>query len=190
MPKSKRSSKRRVDRKMPKPKKTKSESARLKATLRSARPINAALKTLVIAAEPPIDSNPAHLDSAFRGKLERALAQLSAQGNPFRFVEGFRMVDRQQWLYGSGRPSAVPYGRPGPILTNADGVNALSKHQGNGTPGSGLAADCYPLRGGSVYIPPDTDPIWDQYAAAVVAQGLVAGRNFPKFKDSPHCEMP
>jgi hypothetical protein len=41
-----------------------------------------------------------------------------------------------------------------------------------------------------VYIPADTDPIWDQYATAVVAQGLVAGRNFPKFKDSPHCEMP
>jgi hypothetical protein len=155
----------------------------------SIRPIDAALKTLVIAAEPPIDNNPSNLDPTFRGKLDAALAQLLAQATPFRFVEGFRTLDRQQWLYGSGRPSAVPYGRTGPILTNADGINSLSKHQGNGTPGSGLAADCYPLKGGSVYIPPDTDPIWDQYATAVVAQGLVAGRNFPKFKDSPHCEM-
>lgn len=172
------------------PTRNKADSLRPEGTLRAARPISAALKTLVIAAEPPIDNNPADLDSTFRNKLDAALVQLSTQGTPFRFVEGFRTVDRQQWLYGSGRPSAVPYGRQGPILTNADGVNTLSKHEGNGTPGSGLAADCYPLRGNSVYIPPDTDPVWDQYAAAVVAQGLVAGRNFPKFKDSPHCEMP
>lgn len=163
---------------------------RSKAQSLVAKPIDAALKTLVIAAEPPINNNPADLDPTFRGKLDAALAQLSGQGTPFRFVEGFRTVNRQQWLYGSGRPTVVPYGRSGPILTNADGVNQLSKHQGNGTPGSGLAADCYPLRGGSVYIPPDTDPVWDQYAAAVVAQGLIAGRNFPKFKDSPHCELP
>lgn len=171
-------------------KKDKTNRMRSKRALRSPRRISAALKTVVIAAQPLIDNNPDHLDSTFKSKLDSALGQLSQQGSPFRFVEGFRTQDRQQWLYGSGRPSAVPYGRPGPILTNADGVNVLSKHQGNGTPGSGLAADCYPLQGGNVYIPPDTDPIWDRYAAAVVAQGLVAGRNFPKFKDSPHCEMP
>jgi hypothetical protein len=181
---------RKRSKRMGRAKNDKSNNLRPKTILRSARPINAALKTLVIAAEPPIDNNLADLDPTFHGKLDAALTQLSAQGTPFRFVEGFRTADRQQWLYGSGRPSAVPYGRPGPILTNADGVNTLSKHQGNGTPGSGLAADCYPTRGGGVYIPPDTDPVWDQYAAAVVAQGLVAGRNFPKFKDSPHCEMP
>src|SRR5258707_12398695 len=120
------------------PKKGKANKVRPVGALRSAKPINATLKTLVKAAEPPINNNPGDLDPTFRGKLDAALAQLSAQGSPFRFVEGFRTLDRQQWLYGSGRPSAVPYGRPGPILTNADGVNALSKHQGNGTPGSGL----------------------------------------------------
>jgi hypothetical protein len=171
-------------------KKGKSNRVVSKSAPTAARPINARLKTLVIAAEPPINNSPSDLDPTFRGKLDAALAQLSDQGSPFRFVEGFRTVDRQQWLYGSGRPSAVPYGRSGPILTNADGVNSLSKHQGNGTPGSGLAADCYPPRGGSVYIPPETDVVWDQYAAAVTAQGLIAGRNFPKFKDSPHCELP
>ena len=172
------------------PRKEKPEGIRPKTMHRSAKTIDAALKTIVIAAEPPADSNPTHLDPTFRSRLDAALAQLSTQGNPFRFVEGFRTVDRQQWLYGSGRPSAVPYGRPGPILTNADGTNTLSKHQGNGTPGSGKAADCYPLRDGTVYIPPSPDPIWNVYAAAVVAQGLVAGRNFPAFKDSPHCELP
>ena len=168
----------------------KTGTVRRKRRPRAIKTINAALKTMVIAAEPPIDNDPADLDPTFRGKLNAALAQLSAQGKPFRFVEGFRALDRQQWLYGSGRPSAVPYGRPGPILTNADGINSLSKHQGNGTAGSGAAADCYPLRGGSVYIPPNTDPIWDVYAGAVTAQGLVAGRNFPTLKDSPHCELP
>jgi hypothetical protein len=172
------------------PRKDKPEGARPKTIQQSVRPIDAAFKTIVIAAEPPVDSNPAHLDPTFRSRLDAALAQLSTQGNPFRFVEGFRTADRQQWLYGSGRPSAVPYGRPGPILTNADGANALSKHQGNGTPGTGEAADCYPLRNGTVYIPPSTDPIWNLYAAAVVAHGLVAGRNFPTIKDSPHCELP
>lgn len=145
---------------------------------------------MVVAAEPPPDPNPANLAPPFREKLAAVLAALASQGSPFRLVEGFRTLERQQWLYGSGRPSAVPYGRPGPILTNADGVLARSKHQGNGTPGSGLAADCYPLRDGKVYIPGNDDPIWDRYAAAVVGQGLVAGRNFQTLRDSPHCELP
>lgn len=154
------------------------------------RSIDAALKAITLAVEPPSDHDPTHLNPAFRSRLDAALSQLSSQGIPFRFVEGFRTRDRQQWLYGSGRPAAVPYGRPGPVLTNADGVNTLSKHQGDGTIGSGKAADCYPLRNGSVYIPSNTDPVWASYAQAVTQQGLVAGQNFPSLKDSPHCEMP
>lgn len=142
----------------------------------------------LLQTEPPIDNSPANLDAAFRARLEAALAGLSAAGTPFRLVEGFRTVNRQQWLYGSGRPAAVPYGRPGPILTAADGVTNRSKHQGNGNPGSGKAADCYPLRNGSVYIPPATDPVWAAYAAAVERQGLIAGLRFG-IVDAPHSEM-
>ena len=70
-------------------------------------------------------------------------------------------TDRQQWLYGSGGPATVPYGRcRGPILTNSDGVTSKSKHQGNGTAGSGKAAGCCPTGGGKVFIPPSSDPIW------------------------------
>jgi hypothetical protein len=180
-PKSRKNTKKEANTKMP------AVGAKSRVALRS---IDASLKAITIAAEPPIDHDLAHLDPAFHGKLDAVLSQLSSQGIPFRFVEGFRTRDRQQWLYGSGRPSAVPYGRPGPILTNADGVNKLSKHQGDGTIGSGKAADCYPLRDGSVYIPPNTDPVWTSYAEDVVQQGLVAGQNFPSLKDSPHCEMP
>jgi hypothetical protein len=159
---------------------------------RGARPrtrgINARLKTLVIAAEPPIDANPDHLDADFRADLVAALADLEAASDPFKLVEGFRTVERQQWLYGSGRPNA-PYGRPGPILTNADGVNKKSLHQGDGTPGTGRAADCYPVSNGTVYIPSASAPIWKTYADVVREHGLVAGYYWP-MKDSPHCEQP
>lgn len=154
------------------------------------RRINARLKGITLALEPPVDGDRAKLDSTFRVKLQAALAQLAAAGSPFKLVEGYRTTDRQQWLYGSGRPGATPYGRAGPVLTNADGVNHKSKHQGNGTTGSGLAVDCYPTRNGQVYIPPSTDQVWDAYAAAVEAQALVAGHHFTSIKDSPHCEMP
>lgn len=159
-------------------------------TLRAGRAISARLKAIAIAAEPPRDADPANLAKAFRDKLQAALAKLAAELTPFKLVEGFRTTDRQQWLYGSGRPNAVPYGRPGPILTNADGVNKKSKHQGSGAPGTGAAADCYPLRNGSVYIPPSTDPVWRKYADAVVAEGLLAGHDFTTIKDSPHSELP
>jgi len=144
----------------------------------------------LIAIEPPINRNPDHLDPTFRAKLEAALADLAAQGSSFKFVEGFRTVERQQWLFGSGRPNAVPFGRAGSIVTFKDGVQNLSNHQGNGTAGSGKAADCYPLKpDGRVHIPPSSDPVWRRYADAVIRQGLTAGLNFPNFKDSPHCEL-
>src|SRR5262245_53022156 len=144
----------------------------------------------LLATEPPINRNLDHLDPTFRAKLEAALADLAVQGAPFKSVEGFRTVERQQWLFGSGRPTAVPFGRAGNIVTFKDGVQNLSNHQGNGTVGSGKAADCYPLRpDGRVHIPPSSDPVWRRYADAVIRQGLTAGLNFPTLRDSPHCEL-
>ena len=151
--------------------------------------LDARLKGLAVAVEPPLDANPANLTTAFRDKLQATLTTLAAQGTPFKFVEGFRTQDRQQWLFGSGRPTAQPYGRPGPIVSNADGVIKKSNHQGNGTPGSGNAADCYPLKDGKVYIPLNTDPVWEAYARAAEAQGLRAGQHFSSLKDSPHIEL-
>lgn len=151
--------------------------------------INARLKLISIALEPPIDSDKTHLDATFAQKLEAALAALAAQGSPFRLVEGYRTVARQQWLYGSGRPSAKPFGRPGAILTNADGVKSISAHQGSGNPGTGTAADCYPVKNGAVFIPPANDPVWVRYADAVEEAGLRAGLRFSSFPDAPHCEL-
>lgn len=134
-----------------------------------------------LAAEPPPDSGLGHLEASFRQRLAAALTRLREQGEPFRMAEGHRTTDRQQWLYGSGRPSVHPYGRPGKILTNADGLTTRSKHQ------DGLAADCYPQQ--MAAIPDATDPVWGRYAAAVEAAGLVAGLHFAVLRDAPHCEQ-
>jgi len=151
--------------------------------------IDARAKTLALAVEPPIDRDPTHLVPAFWTRLEQTLQDLAAAGTPFRFVEGFRTAERQQWLFGSGRPDA-PFGRTGPIVTFKDGVQALSNHQGTGAVGSGRAADCYPMKDGRVFIPKAADPVWEAYAVAAEARGLVAGHHWKSFKDAPHCELP
>ncbi len=173
----------------PKPRpKARSSRPRRKSATRRSKGIDAKLKAIT-QLEPARDNNPASLHPDFRARLEAALADLAMAGTPFRFVEGFRTRERQQWLFGSGRPAAQPFGRPGPIVTQRDGVTKLSNHQGNGTSGSGKAADCYPMRDGKVFIPANSDPVWTAYATAVTRHGLTAGHDWPTFKDSPHCEL-
>ncbi|PYQ28166.1 MAG: hypothetical protein DMF56_17170 [Acidobacteria bacterium] len=144
------------------------------------------------AAEPPKDRDPAKLAAAFRTKLDAVLAKLAAEKTPFKFDEGFRTVERQQWLYGSGRPAVKPYGRSGPIVTHKDGVKELSNHQGNGKAGSGRAADCYPAKANGKIIwppPPGNDPRWKRFADVAREQGLDAGYYWTDLKDLPHIEL-
>lgn len=54
-------------------------------------------------------------------------------------LETRRTPERQEWLYGSGRPDFPVFGRPGPILTNLRGANNRAKHVAE--PGKGLAID-------------------------------------------------
>jgi hypothetical protein len=143
----------------------------------------------VLASEPPRDSNPANLIIEFRSRLESVLAALAAEGTPFRLVEGFRTVERQQWLYGSGRPDVKPFGRTGAIVTYKDGTRQLSNHQGNRTPGSGAAADCYPVVGNRITIPAASDPVWRRYADIARGVGLRPGLDFPTLRDAPHVEL-
>jgi len=143
----------------------------------------------LVQSEPPRDNDPKNLDPMFQQRLTAALDDLDARRTPFALVEGFRTVERQQWLYGSGRPNEQPYGREGAIVTYRDGVKALSNHQGTGQPGTGRGADCYPIRNTKVFIPPSTHRLWDEYAAALERQGLTAGHRWTKLKDSPHAEM-
>ena len=142
-----------------------------------------------VVSEPPIDRDPAKLDPEFRTKLLKTLEILKAEGIPFKFHEGFRTVQRQQWLFGQGRPTAKPFGRPGPIVTQKNGTTNLSNHQGNGTAGSGRAADCYPLdKNGKVTLnaPQKT---WKRYAEVAESQGLTAGFRWTKPHDPPHVEL-
>jgi hypothetical protein len=138
--------------------------------------------------EPPIDRSPANLDADFRGRLEKTLATLAAEGTPFKFHEGFRTVQRQQWLYGQGRPKA-PFGRKGNVVTNRDGVKKLSNHQGNGVPGSGCAADCYPLNAKGKVTLKAPQKVWRRYAEVAEANGLTAGYRWVQPHDPPHIEL-
>lgn len=136
--------------------------------------------------EPPINRNPDDLDTEFRERLELVLAQLAAEGIPFKLNEGLRTVQRQQWLYGQGRPSAKPYGRAGIKVTNHDGVRTKSNHQ------SGCAADVYPatMKGNIIWPPPPSPgPRWDRLAEVAEDHGLVAGYRWRSPHDPPHVEL-
>lgn len=144
-----------------------------------------------MSSMPPLDTDPRRLDPAFTVALAELLSLLAKAGTPFRLVEGFRSVERQAWLYGSGRPDVLPWGRPGKWLTNADGVRQKSRHQ------SGHAADLYPVGKHGVYIPPATivregvevlSPEWDLLANTAAAVGLVSGARWTQ-RDCPHVEM-
>lgn len=143
-----------------------------------------------VQLEPARDKTWANLDPAFQARLAATLSALIERGTPFTLVEGFRTVERQQWLYGSGRPGTVRYGRPGPVVTQRDGIKKRSNHQGTGVAGTGRGADCYPVKNGRVFIPAASDPLWEKYARAAEEQGLVPGHHWPKFKDAPHVELP
>ncbi|SHJ20018.1 peptidoglycan L-alanyl-D-glutamate endopeptidase CwlK [Cruoricaptor ignavus] len=63
----------------------------------------------------------------------------------FTVVEGVRTVKRQQELYAQGRT------KPGPKVTNADGVKNKSNHQPKAD-GYGYAVDLYPYFDGKVQV--------------------------------------
>lgn len=175
--------KKKTRRKAPARKRTRSARA-----TRGSAGIDLAAKA-ALQVEPPRNNDFANLDPTFGAKLKIALAELNAAGTPFRFTEGFRTVERQQWLFGQGRPEVEPFGREGKIVTKRDGVERLSNHQGTGQAGTGRGADCYPMRNGKVFIPDNTDPVWDRYADALERNGLSAGHRWASFKDSPHAEL-
>ena len=140
-------------------------------------------------SEPPINRDPALLHADFRTRLLRTLDLLRAEGLPFKFHEGFRTVTRQQWLYGQGRPKAKPFGRPGNVVTMRNGVKKLSNHQGDGTPGSGCAADCYPLNAKGKVNLKAPQKVWKRYAEVAESQGLTAGFRWVSPHDPPHIEL-
>lgn len=155
--------------------------------------------------EPPIDVDPAHLHPWLCERWLRIEAELAARGTPFRLVEGYRTALRQLWHFGKGRPEIGPerFGRPNPntsdgkgTVTDMDGTDILSKHQGLGAPGTGLALDAIP-RAARTY-PPASDKVWRVLAEVGEGHGLRAGLRFMRrrngilapWPDAPHLEVP
>lgn len=132
--------------------------------------------------EPPINRNPADLDPEFRRRLALTLGQLAMEQIYFKLHEGYRTVDRQRWLYASGRS------REGPVVTQKNGTTNLSNHQGTGKPGTGRAADCYLLANGKVVLNPPA-ALWKRYAEVAEANGLTAGYRWKSPFDPPHVEL-
>jgi peptidoglycan L-alanyl-D-glutamate endopeptidase CwlK len=119
-------------------------------------------------------------------KLARVLAAMDALGFPMRIVSTVRTTDEQQALYAQGRT------KPGPIVTNADGVRIKSNHQAKAD-GFGHAADCAFL---DLRTDHPTDVVWDNdlpwstYGACARAVGLRWGGDFKSIVDRPHVELP
>lgn len=116
-------------------------------------------------------------------RIDRVLAAMRALGFPMHIVQKVRTTEQQQALYAQGRT------KPGPLVTNCDGVIKRSNHQ--------IALDSY---GHAVDCAFDTaDPFneswpWKAYGALVEAVGLKWGGGAAFLKaginDRPHAELP
>lgn len=107
----------------------------------------------------------------------------------FTIVEGLRTTKRQQELYAQGRT------KPGPKVTNADGVKNKSNHQAK-PDGFGHAVDIYPFFLGQVQVQhKDTiknlKQISDHIKLTAKRLGLVItwGGDWKNPYDPPHFEL-
>jgi peptidoglycan L-alanyl-D-glutamate endopeptidase CwlK len=103
-------------------------------------------------------------------------------GNDLVITCSWRSVAQQAYLYEQGRT------RPGPKVTQLDGVNHKSNH------------NVYPARAIDVAIDNNVDQMkhavtWDEMFYFPLARlcrelGLVSGGSWENFKDWPHVEVP
>jgi len=104
----------------------------------------------------------------------------------FTITEGVRTVQRQQELYAQGRT------KPGPVVTQVDGVKKKSNHQPK-SDGYGHAVDLYPYFNGSVQVNAVNE--LKTIARHVVSVGMRLGipvewgGSWTSFKDYPHFEL-
>lgn len=88
-----------------------------------------------------------------------------------------RSVTEQSALYAQGRT------KPGPIVTQLDGVTKRSNH--NHKPSRALDF-CVSVNGKVTWSLDAYTPV----GLLAEAHGLIWGGNWPKFKDAPHVELP
>ena len=103
-----------------------------------------------------------------------------------KIIETLRTPQRQDWLYGSGRPLFPVYGRIGPILTHVQGANPKAMHV------SGKAFDWLWERPMDLVAPEDygawvwsMDRPWIEAGSIGLALGMTyipaTGSSFPDF---------
>ena len=112
------------------------------------------------------------LDQTFRRKLEAVVRDLAGHDIKAFVTEGFRSVERQQWLWAQGRA------RKGSIVTKCDGIRRKSVHQG------GHAADIA-FRGAKLYQPGNNPLVWELLDLSAKAHGL-SWKGTWNFKDHLH----
>ena len=129
--------------------------------------------------EPKTDRSIESLSERFRPKAQKALTNLRGRLCLLNLIvvvsETWRSRERQQWLYASGRT------RPGPILTQKDGVTEKSRHQ------SGDAIDLLIYRTGHTADGPLEDRAlqWNMIGEEGAKLGLRWGG---AWGDKPHLE--
>jgi peptidoglycan L-alanyl-D-glutamate endopeptidase CwlK len=107
----------------------------------------------------------------------------------FTITNGLRTIVEQQALYAQGRS------KPGPKVTNADGIRNKSNHQAKEN-GFGYAVDLYPYFNGSVQTQGiEVDKRLASIASHIkqIAKNLNInvewGGDWKSFKDTPHFEL-
>lgn len=122
------------------------------------------------------------LDTRFADAVRQVLrAMRETHQAPMCAYSGRRTAEEQFALWQQGRG-----GRPGAIVTWADGYERVSEHQ------KGLAVDCafvVPLTGGRWTLSWAEAFPWSAYGAEARAAGLVWGGDWPvKKRDRPHVQ--
>lgn len=126
-----------------------------------------------------------------------ARAALSELRVPFIVTATLRTRDEQVALYSQGRGrielvnllrkiaglSPLDAADAGNVVTNANGVDTPSNHQG------GRALDIVPLEGNRPVWPGPSDPRWMEIASVLKGHGFRWGGDWADFPDLPHYEM-
>jgi len=113
-------------------------------------------------------------------RVDRVLTAMAALGFPMGVTDGVRTIQRQQELYAQGRT------KPGPIVTNADGVTKRSNHQPHPDE-LGHAVDCAFIVDGKFSW--DARLPWKAYGENAMAVGLKWGGDWANLHDLPHVEL-
>jgi peptidoglycan L-alanyl-D-glutamate endopeptidase CwlK len=95
----------------------------------------------------------------------------------------YRDHAHQDWLFGQGRPSARPHGRPGPIVTNARGGQSIHNYR--------LAFDFFRNVPGKAFADSTAEEraFWDTGGRLWREMGGTWGGSWRGFPDRPHCEF-